>query len=170
MKRDVLSQVTARRRLRAIRNAWLKGDIGVPYSHFAPVVDEDGRRYEFYVRDVAVDFEVDGGLTVPWLTEGRLSVTAVVFTEASRIDFTVFCSDPRNPVTTGSLEDSGGDNERYWRREIDGIPGGTCRVELNATTENGTSLNCAAWVEVGGTDAPTILPGWSNSAIFRCDP
>jgi len=157
-------------RLRAIRNAWAKEEIGSRYSSFAPVVGPDGRRYELYVRDVAIGFETDGGLTVPWLTEGRLHVTAVVFAEASRIEFTVFCGDSTNPFTSGALEDTGGNDERYWRGEIEGVPGGICRVELNATAQNGNSLTCTQWLEVGGTDSPTIRSGWINNATFRCDP
>lgn len=55
--------------VRAIRDASMKGDIGSQHTYFAPIIGPDGRRYELYSRDVAADFEADGALVVPWLTD-----------------------------------------------------------------------------------------------------
>ena len=156
--------------LRAIRNAWAQEVIGTRYQLFAPVVGSDGRRYELYIRDVAVGFEVEGGLIVPWLAEGTLGVTAIASADASRIDFTVSCGESDVAFASGTLEDTGGQSERYWRAQIEGVPAGPCRVELSAIDENGSPLICRPWVEVGGTGTPTIRPGWIDNASFRCDP
>lgn len=152
--------------LRAIRDAWVAEEIGWPYTSFVPVVGPDGRRYELYARDVASDFEVEGGLVVPWLTTGELHLTAVVTTEASAIDFAVYCEDTAEPVAVGSLEDQGGSDAGYWRGEVNDVPAGACRVELNATAADGTRLDCVAYAD--GTDTPTIRSGSVNNASFRC--
>ncbi len=154
--------------VREIRDAWVAEEIGARYAGFAPVVGPDGRRYELYARDVASDFEVEGGLVVPWLTTGRLHVTAVVFTEASAIDFTVYCGGASQPFAAGSLEDSGGSDERYWRGQVEDAPAGTCRVELNAIAGDGSPLDCVEYADVGSSATTTIRAGWSNGTSFRC--
>lgn len=51
--------------LRALRTAFLDGELGTPGGSFIPIVEPDGTRYALHVRDV-VEFERDGAPFVPW--------------------------------------------------------------------------------------------------------